>query len=325
MVERLPRELSNEIYKHAGILTQYMHRQFGETVSPVLASTLWAECLYLDDLHFVGHLPAIQLTWELVFVRSEAMLQRLAETEGLGVSIDGSLTGLDFFADIRNVGDRWFGVLQMAARHSSKVQTRLFAFAEAHYRLSPHLYSRRAVFLIVAAATGRIADVQRVLPDMNSLVAIEHAIDIASEHGHIDIVDLLRSGLQTTHHVSIASAATNNHLTIVQCLCRNFPNAFASTPVDELVKLHHNKTLIWLLTNTDLINSAELCADIQFQCVLAQNGEMLEFAIEHNIGDPLDLAVLFDRFPDQVHRELLEWIQDKVVRGSDAAPFAWPR
>ncbi|EGF77241.1 hypothetical protein BATDEDRAFT_27923 [Batrachochytrium dendrobatidis JAM81] len=277
----LPFELRRIIYKYAGVFTELIHGQLETPYSASTLSQLWAQCLAFDAVHLVSKLPAITLTWELIFLHSERMHKHVWTSKRL-IFNRSAITGLTLGENMsRARRTEWFHSVELATRAN---------VGAAHIYLktldldSSWQFSEKFILqqLVIAAGIGDLFSIERTLNSGIPQLYIIDAIELAATHGHLPAVILL-CNTQAEIIPSIAGAVQNNHLEIIQYLVLQYPKVVQTCPIEDCVRLKFNEVLIWLLEHTRL-TTRPACDYLQGYCVRYGNLELLMYLHSRNIG-----------------------------------------
>ncbi|KAL2916772.1 hypothetical protein HK105_203551 [Polyrhizophydium stewartii] len=310
MIARLPHELRLHILELAGPLTQLLHGTLRRPFDPQSVSMLWADCFHLDVVHAVPRLPQTRLTWELLLVRSPAMLAAVAARR-LPLAADAP-TGLSVGAALSSSPARVSALVEGATR-SCAGAAMLMSQLDSRGQGTESAEAAR-LMLIASAGAGSLRTVTTLLAAHASAIEprfICRAIDTAS-HGHLRVVLALIAALDGVNDIapedlpSISVAVRDGHLAIAQAICTRFPDAVASCPVDDAVQLARNDILVWLFEHTRLAEHWR-CRNIQTQCIWHGNLPILMLAFRRNIGLPPRPATI-GVAAEYGHLELLKWI-----------------
>ncbi|KAI8920413.1 hypothetical protein BC831DRAFT_479849 [Entophlyctis helioformis] len=225
-LSRLPWELQNMIFASAGPLAQYLHGWLPRPVSLATASLLWAEAFDLDCVDPVVALvlPPIDLTWHLLFVRSQRMATAVQPLMPMFYRPD----------------ERWPTWLDIAERRSfwTHMATRAFQYCvdRANMALFRDLVDRIAVLCGVpfptkvsesasayasTATTSAAAPLSDVVSDRNVTACL--LVGAASVGREDLVVSLLtRRWIDTGDwRAALYAASRSGQMTTTKRLCRN--------------------------------------------------------------------------------------------------------
>ncbi|KAI8920495.1 hypothetical protein BC831DRAFT_479315, partial [Entophlyctis helioformis] len=248
-VWNLPVELQHQVFGHAGLATQYLLGFLELPLTEFQVSLLWADAFLNDMVGVVPLLPCIELDWEPLLIRSEAMelavqlhpkaygflasglnLARPSPSERNLLPIHRLLMDAITAPPCDQSPTTVAAALETIA-HALELGSRSSAQLES--APSPKPVSKRVLHVtwtgsIVVPDLGTVARemVDWVLDRIPSLQSLpsrfaETLLSCAAGAGRLDVVQQLSKGYFSGSVYAFAFASEHGHLDIVRYFCEN--------------------------------------------------------------------------------------------------------
>ncbi|KAL2914821.1 hypothetical protein HK105_205560 [Polyrhizophydium stewartii] len=308
LIDRLPAELTDQIFEAAGPLTQWLHERERRPMTRTAFSLLVVDCFKQDRCDVVDQLPRrAVLSFELLFVRTRRMRQLALQFQR--PETIGPLTGVELVGGrvpgraLRPLEDMVYFALDPVLEPLAHELLDLAVAACAGR--TPDKDMRHAV-TDCAAGLGRL-DVLRAVPP-RSRSAFKSAFEFACKNRRAGAMQHLAVTARRHMNLSYDGALEGGHLDIAAAL-RALDMPVAAPSGDAIHwALHggHADAVWWLLRDRTMWNVDGL-RHIKGWAATYGLADMLRFAIKYRIGDPVTTWVL-DCAASGGQLETLKWL-----------------
>eukprot|EP00842_Homolaphlyctis_polyrhiza_P001702 jgi/Hompol1/2532/HPOL_006041-RA len=330
--KRLPQELKDNIYEMAGDLTEYLHGRFIQPVTQQQYQCIMVNCYLTDNIAKVQTIPLSHPTWELLGVRSDAMLDAIQNRyQAVKLSRHETLLRVTQAPEDTGLFYKFIDMLQSDLAIHPVLRGCALTLTHALLRV----YEAAGILPVQGAAastdaagqpsaeTARLtnADVGRVLLQIASALGLNglvsrliacgaqtssEALFLAALHGHIAIVDKFIT-MSSASVSGIDGAVQGGHIPIIDAVYKAMPGLIPSPSAIEFALAQNHLHTVWYLIEDVSLWREETFSRLSQYCASHGHLDLLQFAFENHIGRFDEWDVL-ENAATGGHLHIAEWL-----------------
>ncbi|KAK5669510.1 hypothetical protein BDV3_003625 [Batrachochytrium dendrobatidis] len=288
MIRQLPTEIRMLIYDWSNLLTKYLHHELPLPISRPIATQILIECFQSNSIDILSNqLFNLEMSFETMFVTSKEMwdaANQLSRVPGYELIANTSqcLNDVDWTIDTHSVR----GIIaKLCMPTIDPVTLRLLNEALDLFMANSTQDSGVSTKVLeCATGLGRVDLVKKMLS--HQVKPSWHAFLFAGLHGHMEILQML-CDYGTGHCLTAYGAVAGGHVEIVKHINDLGSEHIISESAIQFALGCGKTAAVWWLLKDQTYWTHTAFDDIKNISASMGDLDLLQYAVEHDIGGPL--------------------------------------